>query len=126
MELNSKWQPDSKVEFADMPWSDAVYIALDTSSGFANIIIKRKDLEKFMKASKPAKKKKKKPTTQEKLKALKIGTRFKAAEDGAEYIKIGKEAYIETDEKLAIEAMKSGVGFLQAEHFWGKITVVDD
>lgn len=110
------------VIISDMPWNGEVYVAITADSNFANAIIERKHLEKFMKASKPAKKKK--PTAQEKLKALKIGTRF-TTETGDEWIKVGDDNFIETDEKLAIRGMKFG-GFLQAEHFKGKITVIED
>ena len=123
MYINGSFRAGDKVELADMSQSKEVYIALNTVSGFANIIIPRRHLENFMKASKPAKNKK--PTTQEKLKALKIGTRF-VTESNNEWIKVGEDKFIETDEELAVNGMKWHPGFVRSEDFRGKITVVED
>lgn len=120
VKIKGNWNGD-EAEFADMPWEDSVYIAIKTADNFTNIIIKREDLEKFMKASKP-----KKNSTKDKLKAMKIGTRF-LSPTGTEYIKVGNDNFIETNEEMAKAGFKASPGFVHVSDFsTGKITVVDE
>jgi len=58
-----------------------------------------------------------KPPIPEQLAELPIGTRFTYYPGGEEYIKVGTDSYIETDEKLATNGMKANLGFLNAIHF---------
>ena len=68
------------------------------------------------------------------LRELPIGTRFVTTIDGNEFIKVGEDYYIETNEKLMMNARKDGLGFLNAENFdpmdeyeeVGEIIVVTD
>lgn len=51
------------------------------------------------------------------LNDFKIGTVFTSFDE--EFIKVGKDAYIETDERLMMNARLGGMGFLAAEDFQG-------
>jgi hypothetical protein len=114
---------DRKLEISDLAWEDTLYISLWSYSGemVENIIIRRKDLEKFLKqARKNAKQyKEDNPAVpiSVQLRELPIGTRFITTTDGNEFIKVGEDYYIETNEKLMMNGQKGGLGFLNAENF---------
>lgn len=71
------------------------------------------------------------PLISEQIAELKIGTRF-VTSDGNEFIKVGTDKYIETDEKLMLNARKLNLGFLNAVDFDGdegdsrQITIVEN
>jgi hypothetical protein len=124
-----------ELEVRDLAWEDGIYLAIYEDDRMdINIIVPRKKLEKFLKqARKNARAYQEAlPAVSEQLAELPIGTRFTVGEDGAEFIKVGKDYYIETDEKLMVNARKLDLGFLNAADFDDdegesrKITVVDD
>lgn len=115
-----------QLEISDLAWSDEIYLSIKESdreaegdnAGFLNIIVPRKNLEKFLKrARKNARKYDENlPLVSEQLAELEIGTRFLTS-DGSEYIKVGTDKYIETDENLMMAAREWSLGFLNAVDF---------
>lgn len=123
-----------ELELSDLAWEDSIYVATWEGGELSNnLIIPRKKLEKFLKqARKNARAYQEAlPAVSEQLAELPIGTRFTTA-FGERYIKVAEDYYIETDEKLMVNARKLDLGFLNAADFDDdeggsrKITVVDD
>jgi hypothetical protein len=131
--IDEEWDSGRQLEIQNIEHDDGtqgIYIVLYGEDGKfrSNIIIPRADLDQYFQVLDGGEYL---PPISEQIAELKIGTRF-VTSDGNEFIKAGTDKYIETDEKLMLNARKLDLGFLNAVDFDGdegdsrKITVVDD
>jgi hypothetical protein len=132
--IDEEWDSGRQLEIQNVEHTDGtqgIYIVLYNEEGNfrGNIIIPRADLDQYFRVLDGGEYL---PPVSEQLAELSIGTRFTVGEDGAEFIKVARDNYIETDEKLMVNARKLDLGFLNAADFDDdeggsrKITVVDD
>jgi hypothetical protein len=133
--IDEEWDSGRQLEIQNIEHDDGtqgIYIVLYGEDGKfrSNIIIPRADLDQYFQVLDGGEYL---PPISEQIAELKIGTRFVTSDDN-EFIKVGTDKYIETDEALMTNARRlvPDMGFLNAVDFDGdegdsrQITIVEN